>query len=134
MFLLAMFAALQADIPPSQPPVAGDAAAIRSERSPAARRARQVIDLIDRGDRAAMRAFIDSSYSPAALRERSAAARMNSYAQMHHQSQGASFVRFGEITDTSAQVLFHNRLLNRLQRLTVRVDPNPPHYILGVTP
>jgi CubicO group peptidase (beta-lactamase class C family) len=99
--------------------------------TPAARRAAEVVTLIDSGDREVARAYADSSYG-GGFAELPMDLHLNFVSSMHDRARGVELQRIESTQATEATALYRTRLTGDWEALFVRVEPDPPHRVLGV--
>lgn len=98
-------------------------------RSPAAARAVEVVALINSGDRAAARDYIDRSYA-ASFRDFAPTPRhLGILSDLHSRSKRLRVERVTEPAPGTAEVLAQSELTDEWLRIGVEVEPKPPHLI-----
>jgi CubicO group peptidase (beta-lactamase class C family) len=99
--------------------------------TPAARRAAEVLSLVDSGDRAAARAYIASGYADE-FRRLPMDAHLSFLSGLHDRTRGVELRRIESTNETEATALFRGRLTGDWEALVVRVEPAPPHRVTGL--
>ena len=100
--------------------------------SPAAKRATELVWLINSGDRAAGRAYAQANYAPSFLTMAPMEAHLGHISRLHDQTRGVELHSFQESKPTEATALLKSKLTGDWQALHVRVEPEPPHRISGI--
>jgi CubicO group peptidase (beta-lactamase class C family) len=99
--------------------------------TPAARRAAQFVAILDRGDRTAARAYADSAYG-GGFAELPMDMHLNFVSELHDHTRGVELRRIDSPDTTTATALLRSRLTGDWESLFVRVEPAPPHRIVGL--
>jgi CubicO group peptidase (beta-lactamase class C family) len=99
--------------------------------TPAARRAVEVLSLVDGGDRAVARAYIASAYADE-FRRVPMDAHLSFISGLHDRTRGVELQRIESTSATEAMALFRGRLTGDWEALVVRVEPAPPHRVTGL--
>lgn len=99
---------------------------------PAARRATELVRLIDTGDRAAARKYAQHSYAPQFLTMAPMDVHLGHISRLHDQTRGVELHGFQQATATEATALLKSKLTGGWQALFVQVEPEPPHRIAGL--
>lgn len=100
-----------------------------STDGPAARRATELLRLIDSGDRAAARSYIQQNFSPAALERVSADAMLNTLSMLHDRTRGIQLHGIEQPSPTEARARIQNKLTGEWAELVVEIEPESPHRI-----
>lgn len=103
-----------------------------AERSPAAARAAEVVALINSGDRAAAREYIDRSYAQSFRDFAPTPRHLGILSDLHSRSGRLRVERIAEAKPGTAEVLAHSELTDEWLRIGVEVEPAPPHLITGL--
>jgi D-alanyl-D-alanine carboxypeptidase len=96
---------------------------------PAARRLRELIAAVESGSSARIRAFVRATHAPEIWRGNEDRV-VQSYARLHARSRGFEIDSL-RATPTEAAALLRAKLTGLWEQLSVRVEPEPPHRILG---
>jgi CubicO group peptidase (beta-lactamase class C family) len=99
--------------------------------TPAARRAMEIMELIDRGDRQEARAYIATSYG-GAFAGMPVDVHLDFISSMHDRTRGVDLRRIESRGATEATALFRARLTGDWEALLVRVEPDAPHRVVGI--
>jgi CubicO group peptidase (beta-lactamase class C family) len=99
--------------------------------SPATRRAREIVALINAPVPSAVRAYVDSAFGPS-MRRLPLAAHINFMMGQRQASGGLDFVEASAENSTSAIALVVNRITGDPTGLSVRVESDPPYRISGI--
>ena len=102
-------------------------------QSPATRRARELVALIDSGTPSAIRAYVDTAMS-AELKRLPAEAHINFMLGQRDQSRGLQWVEVQEEAPGSAIVLLRRKLTGDLTALEVHVEDAAPYRLAGLGP
>ena len=101
------------------------------EAGPAARRARELIALINAATPPDIRAYADSVYGDG-FREIPMAEHVGFVLSERDRSRGMDIHGFQDSTATLAVALVRTRLTNTWRAIAVRVEPDPPYRIVGI--
>jgi CubicO group peptidase (beta-lactamase class C family) len=101
-------------------------------RSPAAARAAEVVALINSGDRAAARDYIDESYATSFRDVAPTAQHLGILSDLHTQRKGLRIERVAEPKPGTAEVLTRSDVTQDWLTIAVEVEPTPPHRITGM--
>jgi CubicO group peptidase (beta-lactamase class C family) len=101
-------------------------------RSPAAARAAEVVALINSGDRAAAREYIDESYAASFRDIAPTSQHLGILSAFHTQSKPLRIERVAEPKPGTAEVLAQSELTQQWLKIAVEVEPAPPHRITGM--
>jgi len=99
--------------------------------SPAEQRAREFIRLLDTGDRAAYRAYIQENSVPP-LRDLPMDRQLNFLSSFYDSTRGVQFHSIQDTQTNSVTVLLKGKLTGRWLALLVRVEADAPHRIASV--
>jgi CubicO group peptidase (beta-lactamase class C family) len=105
--------------------------------SPAAdRRVREYVALINSGDRKAARSYAEQNLTPAALSRVPAEGRVNTVSALHDGTRGVEVYSVSEPKPGQVEAVLRSRLAGEWWRLTMFLEPQPPHRIerLGMGP
>jgi pyruvate/2-oxoglutarate dehydrogenase complex dihydrolipoamide acyltransferase (E2) component len=119
--LLAYIVVSSAAAQPSASGASSDAAApapTAAADSAAEVRLRQMLALIDSGDRAAARTFVEGSFAPGLLREGGPAPFLSELARLHHTTDGLELHGMMGVEEGRAMALVHARLTDTWVALT----------------
>ncbi len=100
-------------------------------QSPAEVRAREIAELINTGDRAALRKYAADNFAEGMLRipmER----HLNFFSFEHDQSRGLEVIGVQDSGANEVTLLVKTKLSGDWQGLRVTVEPTPPHKITGI--
>ena len=100
-------------------------------QSPAETRAREVVDLLNSGDRAAARRYVEANFSDN-MRNLPMDRHLAFVSIEHDQSRGFDVVSVQEVGTNEATLLLKTKLTGQWQALRVVVEPAPPHKITGI--
>jgi CubicO group peptidase (beta-lactamase class C family) len=120
---VALLLVLAAPALPQSKPGAADA------NGPAARRLRELIAAVESGSTARMRAFVRATHAPETWRGNEDRV-VQSYARLYDRSRGLEIDSL-RATPTEAAALVRAKLTGLWEQLSVRVEPEPPHRVLG---
>ncbi|HEX2204398.1 MAG TPA: serine hydrolase domain-containing protein [Longimicrobium sp.] len=115
--------AAPASSPEARPMTAADSAA--------GRRLREVLALIDAGDRRAARAYVEAHYAPALLREVPVDAHLAELSQLHDLTRGMELKEVMGIEEGRAMARVRARLTETWWRFGVMVEEEPPFRVIG---
>ena len=101
------------------------------ERSPAATRAAEVVALINSGDQAAARKYVEEKYSPSFRGFAPMERHLGVFSMMHSQTRGLTVERVTEQEPGKATVLARSELTDSWFEIAFEVDAKPPHLIDG---
>ena len=99
--------------------------------SPAVRRGRDLIQLINSGDRVAAAAYIKENYAPEFMRI-PLSQHLDFVSQVHDTTRGVEFQGVQSSGTNDATLSLKSKLTGNWQELVVRVEPNAPHRIAGI--
>lgn len=99
--------------------------------TPAAHRTVEIVGLIQRGDRAEARAYIGSNYG-GAFGQIPVDVHLDFLTGMHDRTRGVEIRRVEANGVTEATALLRARLTGDWEALLVRVEPDPPHRVIGI--
>ena len=100
-------------------------------QSPAENRAREIAALINSGDRAAVRKYVESNFNDT-MRSMPMERHLSFFSFEHDQSRGLEISGVQDSAANEATLLVKNKLTGDWQGLRVVVDPTPPHKITGI--
>jgi CubicO group peptidase (beta-lactamase class C family) len=124
---LTLLSGLSAPTSSAQQPQAPSANA----ESPAVRRAKELVQVINAGKRAEARKYIQENYAPEFLNQ-PMDRHLNFFALIHDRTRGVEFQRIQDEKPGEALVVLKNKLTGGLQGLLVRVEAESPHRISGI--
>jgi CubicO group peptidase (beta-lactamase class C family) len=99
--------------------------------SPAVRRGRDLIQLINSGDRVAAAAYIKENYAPEFMRI-PLSQHLDFVSQVHDTTRGVEFQGVQSSGTNDATLSLKSKLTGNWHELVVRVEPNAPHRIAGI--
>jgi CubicO group peptidase (beta-lactamase class C family) len=102
-----------------------------SSDSPAARRVRELAQLISTGDRAAARTYVKENYGPE-FQKMPLEAHLNFISQVHDRTRGVQFHSIQDAKPNEVTALLKNKLTGGWEALVVRVEAEAPHRITGI--
>lgn len=105
-----------------------------SGSSPAARRAAEVVELIQSGDLDAARQFIMESYAPHFLDFAPMETHLGFIATLHATIGSLEEESIVRSNPSEASILFRSRLTEEWSTLTVGVETEPPHRVTSLRP
>ena len=97
--------------------------------SPAARRLKEIVQLINAPDRAAATAYIQKNYAPLFLNRSPMDDHLGFIFQVHDRTRGLEFHSLQTSTQTEASAVVKSKLTGDWRVLIVQVEPEPPHSI-----
>jgi CubicO group peptidase (beta-lactamase class C family) len=97
----------------------------------AARRVRELIEIINTATIPTIRAYVDSACDDR-FRQLPLAEHVGFVFGARDRSRGMEFHSYQEVTPTLAVALVRTRLAGAWEALAVRVEPDPPHRIAGI--
>lgn len=100
-------------------------------QTPAGRRATTLLQTINLGDMAALRAFVADHYSASALGQQSIEQQALIYALLYNDNRDLTVHAVERATDDEVSVLVHAPVTDRWLQLVMVVDPAPPHAIVS---
>jgi CubicO group peptidase (beta-lactamase class C family) len=100
-------------------------------QSPAESRAQEVVDLLNTGDRAAAKRYVEANFSDN-MRNLPMDRHLAFVSNEHDQSRGLEVVSVQESTATEATLLLKTKLTGQWMALRVVVEPAAPHKITGI--
>lgn len=103
-----------------------------SRQTPAEQRARAYLELFNFGGSAELGAYVRDHFAPPGRDGLGPDARIRGIGIYRHLVGPGRFVRFDPITETKGNLIFRSDLLDRLQRLSIEVEAQPPHRIIDV--
>jgi len=104
---------------------------ITTAQSPAEVRAREIAELVNTGDRAAVRKYVEANFSDT-MRNIPMERHLLFFSFEHDQSRGLEVSGVQDSGPNEATLLVKNRLTGEWQGLRVTVEPTPPHKITGI--
>ena len=128
---IAAVAPAQRAQPAAAPPTEAQIAA-----SPAAKRLKELLEVLNSGDSAAMLAYVransvDATKPPPG--PPGALPLLGGVLDLHRRSAGFDLVRVATVDDSGAVAVVHNKLTGDEQALSVKIEPQAPHRITGAT-
>ncbi|HEX8353830.1 MAG TPA: serine hydrolase domain-containing protein, partial [Pyrinomonadaceae bacterium] len=109
---------------------AAAAAQQAASTGPAAeRRVREYVELVNSGDRKAVRSYAEQNLTPAALARVPAEGRANTVSSLHDETRGVEVHSVGEPKPGQVEAILRSRLAGEWWRLTMFLEPQPPHRI-----
>ncbi len=99
--------------------------------SPAARRAHELVSLIDQATPAAIEAYVDSAFG-GRMREMPMEAHQNFFMGQHDQTGGLEWIEARNATPTAATAVVKSRLTGEIMAIGVQVDAQSPYRIAGI--
>ncbi len=106
-------------------------ASISSAQTPAVTRAREVVELINKGDRTAVRKYVSESFSDT-MRGLPLERHLTFFLTEHDQSRGLDVHSVQDSQPTEATLLVKNKLTGQWQAIAVTVEPTAPHKVAGI--
>jgi CubicO group peptidase (beta-lactamase class C family) len=102
--------------------------------SPAARRLKELLEVLNRGDAAALNAYVLANGVDAAKRPPGPAALplVGQLLDLQRRSRGLDLVRIAMVENNGAIAVVRNRLTGDEQALSIKVEPQAPHRIAGL--
>ena len=100
--------------------------------TPAVRRATELVQIVNTGDRTAVKAYAQSNYAPSFLAMAPMDAHLGFVSQFHDRTRGVELHSFQQSTPTEATALLRNKLTGDWEALAVRVEPEAPHRISAI--
>ena len=102
--------------------------------SPAAKRLKEVLELVNRGDAAAIQAYVRANGVDATKPPPWSAALplAGQVLDLHRRSRGLELVRVAKVGDGVAIAVVRNKLTGDAQALAVEIEPQAPHRITGL--
>ncbi|HEV2705095.1 MAG TPA: serine hydrolase domain-containing protein [Pyrinomonadaceae bacterium] len=97
----------------------------------AEQRVREIIQLINSGDRQAARSYINQNYTASALKEESLEQRIGSISQLSDLTRGVELQSVKEPKPNSVRALVRSKLTGQWRELSIELEANPPHRIEG---
>ena len=103
--------------------------------SPAVKRLKELLEAVNSGDAAAMKAYVKANgvnatkpppWPPGAM------PLIGSVLDLHRRSQGFDFVRVATVDDSGTVAIVRNKLTGDEQGLAVKIEPQAPHRIIGI--
>ena len=104
---------------------------VAAAQNPAEVRAREIADLINTGDRIALRKYVEANFSDT-MRNIPMERHLSFFSFEHDQSRGLEISRVQDSGPNEATLLVKNKLTGEWQGLRVTVEPTPPHKITGI--
>lgn len=101
-----------------------------AEDGPAARRLNELMAAVASGDRERIRTYVREAYSPELRKQNPEERVVQAYMALFDRTRGFDVESF-RVTPTEAAVLLRSRLTGALEPLSVRVEPDPPHRLVG---
>jgi CubicO group peptidase (beta-lactamase class C family) len=108
------------------------APACAQQRSPAATRAAEIVELINLNNREAAQAYVERNYAESFRAMAPMDRHLGILATIYSQSRGLKVERVTEPEPGTAQVLARRELPDDLMEIRVEVEPQPPHRIRGI--
>jgi CubicO group peptidase (beta-lactamase class C family) len=102
--------------------------------TPAGKRAAALIQVFNKGDGPAMKAFIEESYAKAALAKRPAEAQLGTFGRLWMDTEGLTLQKVESSSARTVVLVAKDKLAGELVRLRVDVEAKPPHGITEVKP
>jgi CubicO group peptidase (beta-lactamase class C family) len=106
-------------------------AGVTDSLGPAARRLRQLIGALESGSSARIRSFIRDAYAPELSERTNEDRAVQSYMRLYDRSRGLELDSL-RATATEAAALLRSRLTGWWEQLSIRIEPKPPHRLVGV--
>ena len=100
-------------------------------QSPAETRAREIAQLINSGDRAAVRKYVAENFG-GQMASIPIERHLNFFSSEHDQSRGLEVSMVQDSGANEVTLLVRNKLTGDWQGLRVVVEPTPPHKIIGI--
>jgi len=104
---------------------------IAAAQSPAEVRAREIAALINTGDRAAVRKYVEANFADQ-MRGMPMDRHLSFFSSEHDQSRGLEISGVQDSGANEVTLLVKNKLTGDWQGLRVAVEPTPPHKITGI--
>src|SRR5687768_1828016 len=104
---------------------------VSAAQSPAESRAREFVALINSGDRAAIRKYVDANFS-GAMRNMPMEQHLFFISAERDQSGGLEISGIQESVENAVTLLVKTKLTGQWQALRVAVEPTAPHKIVGI--
>jgi CubicO group peptidase (beta-lactamase class C family) len=104
---------------------------IAAAQNPAETRAREIAALINSGDRAAVRKYVDANFSDQ-LRSRPMERHLSFFSAEHDQSRGLEVSGVQESGENQVTLLVRKKLTGEWQGLWVAVEAAPPHKVAAI--
>ncbi|HEX8457684.1 MAG TPA: serine hydrolase domain-containing protein [Pyrinomonadaceae bacterium] len=114
-----------------QQPAATAATTTQQQQSPAVRRVRELVQVINSTDAAATKKFIQETYD-SQFAQMPMSVHLNFIAQLRDRTRGVEFLSIQESNATQATALLRAKLTGDLMALAVSVEPDAPHRIAGI--
>ena len=106
-------------------------ASLATAQSPAETRAREIAELINTGDRAAVRKYVEANFSDQ-MRGVPMGRHLGFFSSEHDQSRGLEVSGVQDSGPNEVTLLVRNKLTGDWQGLRVVVEATPPHKIAGI--
>ena len=100
-------------------------------QSPAETRAREIAALINSGDRAAVRKYVEANFSDK-VRSRPMERHLFFFSTEHDQSRGLEVSGVQDVGENQATLLVRKKLTGEWLGLWVAVEPAPPHRVAAI--
>src|SRR5215207_10019809 len=100
-------------------------------QNPAEARAREVAELINTGNRAALRKYVEANFSDK-MRNMPMEQHLSFFSWEHDQSRGLEIASVQDSSANEATLLVKNKLTGDWQGLRVVVEPTAPYKIAGI--
>ncbi len=102
------------------------------QENPAEQRARELVRLINTGDRQAAKAYAQRIYAPSFLDRFPLDAHLGFISSKHDRTRGLDFHSIQDSQPNEITVLLRAKLTDSWEALFVEVEPDPPHRIIGI--
>ncbi|WP_269716056.1 serine hydrolase domain-containing protein [Caulobacter sp. NIBR2454] len=112
--------------------LAGTALAADTAGQAALEHGRKLVDLLDKGDRRAVAAYLQANGAPRSTPPNPPV--MELLSRTYLQARGAKYVADGPVEPQAATVVYENPTTKGQQALKVTVEPQPPFNMTAVTP
>jgi CubicO group peptidase (beta-lactamase class C family) len=104
---------------------------VAAAQSPAEVRAREIAELINTGNRAAVKSYVEANFADP-MRNIPMERHLSFFLFEHDQSRGLEISGVQDSGANEATLLVKNKLTGEWQGLRVTVEPTPPHKITGI--
>jgi CubicO group peptidase (beta-lactamase class C family) len=110
----------------------GGAAQSSGGGGPAEKRARELVQVLNTGDRAAARSYAETNYAPQFLASAPMEAHLGFVSQFHDRTRGLEVHGVQDSSANEITLLLKGKLTGGWEALVVRVEPEPPNRITGI--
>lgn len=113
------------------PAICASAQQTQMSGTSADQRVKEIIQLINSGDRKAAHTFINQNFAASALKEDPLESRVDSFSQLYDFTRGVELQSLKEPKPNSLRALVRAKLTGQWRELMIELEEQPPHLIKG---